>query len=180
MASFTERIVGAARLDTRIYEEVEADPRAMGQAMATVALAAIAAGIGAVRAPGPILSLVGAFIGWFAWALLTFFIGTKLLPEPQTRADLGQLLRTTGFSAAPGMLRVLGILPILGRLAVVVASIWQLVAMVVAVRQALDYSSNGRAIAVCLIGFLVYVAIALFLGLFVGLGLALLGGLFGR
>jgi Yip1 domain len=180
MASFTERIVGAARLDTRIYEEVEADPNAMGQAMATVALAAIAAGIGAVHGPGPIVSLLGAFIGWFAWALLTFFIGTKLLPEPQTRADLGQLLRTTGFSAAPGMLRVLGIVPILGRLAVVVASIWQLVAMVVAVRQALDYTSTGRAIAVCLIGFLVYVAIALFLGLFVGLGAALLGGVLGR
>jgi len=180
MTSFTERLVGALRLDTRIYEEVEADPNAMGQAMGTVALAAIAAGIGSLRGPGPIASLLGAFIGWFAWALLTFFIGTKLLPEPQTRADLGQLLRTTGFSAAPGILRVLGIVPVLGQLVVVVASIWQLVAMVVAVRQALDYSSTGRAVAVCLIGFLVYVAIALFLGLFVGLGLALLGGILGR
>ena len=37
--SFTDRVVGAIKLDPKVYEEVEADPNAMGQAIGVVALA---------------------------------------------------------------------------------------------------------------------------------------------
>ena len=177
MTSFTDRIIGAARLDPQIYEEVEADQTAMGQAMAVVVLAGIAAGIGAARG-GLGAGLVGglaALVGWFIWAGLTYYIGAKVIPEPQTQADLGQLLRTIGFSAAPGFLKVLGILPVLGGILVFLASVWQLVAMVVAVRHALDYTSIGRAVLVCLIGFIVYLVVTLAIMLAVG-GVAVLGG----
>ncbi len=98
-------------------------------------------------------------MGWFAWAFLIYVIGTKLLPEPQTHADVGQLLRTTGFSAAPGLLRVLGIIPLLGPVIMLIIAIWMLVAMIIAVRQALDYTSTWRAIGVSVIGWIVYMAI---------------------
>jgi hypothetical protein len=161
-ASLIERAIGAAKLDVATYEEVEHDPNALGQAMTVVVVAAVASGIGGLRGGvmPAIVGVFGALVGWFIWAFLTYIIGTKLLPEPQTQADMGQLLRTIGFSAAPGVLNVLQIVPILGMLVALVAGVWQLVAMVIAVRQALDYKSTGRAVGVCLIGFVVYLMIA--------------------
>jgi len=178
MASFSERLMGAARLDVNTYEEVEADTTATGQALIVVVLSSLAAGIGSIGDVGVVGILgitVSALIGWFIWAGLTFLIGTKMLPEPQTKSDMGELLRTIGFASSPGLLRVLGILPLLGGLVSLVASIWMLVAMVVAVRQALDYKSTGRAVAVCLIGFVVYmVAIFGMMAVF-GAGASLMG-----
>lgn len=151
-------MLGAAKLDVHTYEEVEADTSAMGQSMWVVVLSSIAAGIGSGEGiVGLVVGSLAALIGWFVWALLTYLIGTKMLAEPQTEADVGQLLRTTGFSASPGVVRVLGIIPGLGMLVVGIANIWMLVSMVVAVRQALDYSSTWRAVGVCLIGWLVLV-----------------------
>lgn len=175
MASFTERMIGAARLDAATYNEVEADETATSQAMLVVVLSSVAAGIGAggVGVMGLLLGTVLALLGWGAWAFVAYFIGTKFLAEPQTQADWGQLLRTLGFASTPGVLRVLGIVPALGGVISFAASLWMLAAMVVAVREALDYESTGRAVAVCLIGFVVYLAIAVGLG--VALGLAGLG-----
>ena len=158
MASFVNRMLRAAKLDVHLYEEVEADTTAMGQAMAVVVISSLAAGLGGVTtggALGIVLGLIGALLGWFVWAFLTYLIGTKLLPEPQTKADLGQLLRTIGFSSSPGLIRVFGIIPGLMMLVFVVAGIWMFVAMVVAVRQALDYKSTLRAVIVCIIGWLI-------------------------
>ena len=156
MATLVERAIGAARLDPATYEEVEADTNALGQAMTVVVVAALASGIGASGGHGfrMIPGVIGALVGWFVWALTVYVVGTRLLPQPETKADLGELLRTTGFAAAPGVVSVLGLLPIVGGLAMLVAWLWQLAAMVVAVRQALDYTTTGHAVAVCVIGFI--------------------------
>jgi hypothetical protein len=114
MASFTERMIRAAKLDVNLYEEVEADKNAMGQAMGAVILSSVAAGIGTIGTTGLkglVLGTITALAAWFIWAFLTYFIGTRLLPEPQTKADYGELLRTIGFSSSPGVLRVVGIIP---------------------------------------------------------------------
>ena len=158
MSSFANRMVRAAKLDVNLYEEVEADKQAMGQAMGVVVLASLAAGIGSVGTTGIrglLLGTVAALAGWFIWALITFFVGTKLLPEPQTEADYGELLRTTGFSSSPGVFRILGVVPLLGIIIFVVCGIWMLVAMIIAVRQALDYKSTWRAVGVCFIGWII-------------------------
>ena len=92
MASFTDRMIRAAKLDAALYEEVEADKGAMGQAMGVVILSSVAAGIGTISAAGInglIFGTIVALLGWFIWAFLTYFIGTRLLPEPQTKADMG-------------------------------------------------------------------------------------------
>lgn len=90
---------------------------------------------------------------------LGYIIGTKLLPEPQTKADMGELLRTIGFSSSPGVLRIFGFIPFLGAIITFVSGIWMLVAMIIAVRQALDYKSTWRAIGVCVIGFIIYIIV---------------------
>ena len=162
MTSFAQRMIGAAKLDLKIYEEVEADKNALGQALGVVLIASLAAGIGTLSragAGGLVIGLIAALVGWFIWAFLTYLIGTKLLPEPQTKSDMGELLRTIGFSSSPGVIRVLGIIPALEMIAFLVAGIWMLVAMVVAVRQALDYSSTWRAAGVCVIGWIIQVII---------------------
>jgi len=157
MANFGNRIIRAAKLDVALYEEVEADKSSLGQAMGVVILSSIAAGIGSTSA-GILEMLIGvvvALAGWYIWAYLTYFIGTKLLPEPQTKADHGELLRTIGFSSSPGLIRVLGVVPVMRGIVFLIAAIWMLVAMVIAVRQALDYTGTLRAIGVCAIGWII-------------------------
>ncbi len=151
-------MIRAAKLDPQVYEEVEADKTAMGQAIGVVVLSSLAGGVGFLQEGGLIgmaIGAIGALLGWFVWAFLTYIIGTKLLPEPQTQADHSELLRTIGFSSAPGIIRVFGIIPGAQTIVNLIAGAWMLVAMVIAVRQALDYHSTYRAIGVCLIGWLV-------------------------
>lgn len=163
MSSFTDRMIRAAKLEPTIYEEVEHDRGAMGQAAGVVVLSSVAAGVGSMLQTdlltGLILGTIAALLGWLIWAFLTWIIGTKLLPEQATEADMGQLLRTIGFASAPGLLRVLGIVPAIGGLLVLLCNVWMLAAMVVAVRQALDYESTWRAVGVCVIGWLVLVVL---------------------
>ena len=174
MALFTDRMIRAAKLDVTLYEEVEADKGAMGQAMGVVILSSVAAGIGTIGTAGIkglVFGTIVALLGWFVWAFLTYFIGTRLLPEPQTKADYGELLRTIGFSSSPGVLRVFAIIPMLGAILNFIIGIWMLVAMVIAVRQALDYKSTWRAVGVCLIGWIVQIVIfGIFFGLAGGFG----------
>ena len=157
--SMIERMIRASRLDINMFEEVEADTSATNQALLIVALVALATGIASLGTTGPIGLLVGvvlAIAGWALWAWIVHLIGTKIMPSHSTHADWGQLARTLGFAQSPGILRVLGLVPVVGNIIFAVASIWMLVAMVVAVRQALDYTSTWRAIAVVLIGFIPY------------------------
>jgi hypothetical protein len=172
MSQFVDRMIRAAKLDAHVYEEVEADKSAMGQAIGVVALSSLAGGVGFMQVAGMtglVIGTVASLLGWYIWAFLTYIIGTKLLPEPQTHADHGELLRTIGFSSAPGIIRVLAILPGLNTIVNFLAGAWMLVAMVIAVRQALDYQSTYRAIGVCVIGWLVQAAI-------LGLLIAMMGG----
>ena len=157
MKNLMSRMIRAAKLDVSVYEEVEADKSTFNQSVAVVVLSSIAAGVGT---PAPIglgtiiAGTIGALIGWFVWSFITFFIGTKLLPEEGTKATYGELLRTIGFSSSPGLLRFLALITPLAPIVFFVTGIWMLVAMVVAVKQALDYKSTGRAIGVCIIGWL--------------------------
>ncbi len=164
MSSFTERLIGAIRLDSSVYEDVEHDESAMGQAMTVVVVSSLASTLNSLREEGLFAFLVGALlalIGWLLWAWVCQWVGTKLLPAPQTDADLFQVLRTTGFSAAPGVICLLLIFPIVGPLFWIIGKLWMLVAMVVALKVALDYDSVGRAVAVCLVGFFVYVLVSI-------------------
>lgn len=161
MSSYGNRLIRAIKLEPELYEEVEADRGATGHAILTVVLASLAAGLGG-QLSGSLYGLglhtLVTLVGWYVWAFLSYFIGTRFLPQTQTRADMGELLRCTGFSAAPGLFQVLGIIPGIGTLVRLIAWVWMLAAFVVAVRQALDYTGTGRALAVCLIGWVALMA----------------------
>jgi hypothetical protein len=170
---FVMRLIGAIALDPVTYEEVEADRSATGQALLVVVLSSVGAGIGARGlGSGSLQSMVFisalSLIAWALWAVLTYQIGVNLMPEAQTQADVGELLRTTGFSAAPGMLRIFGVVPGAAIPAFTITAVWMLVAMIVGVRQALDYQSTARAVAVCGLGWALALAFAIGLGLVFG------------
>jgi hypothetical protein len=170
---FAERLIGAAAGDPAVYEDVEVDESATAEAMLTVLMSSLAAGVG-IRGLGgrSVESLVAistaALLLWAAWALLTFQIGTRLLPQSQTRSSVGELLRTLGFATAPGCLRILGVIPGVTIPVFALTAVWMLGTMVVAVRQALDYDTTVRAVAVCLVGWALAVAVAVLLGVLWG------------
>ncbi len=152
--TLTDRMVGAAMLRNEVYEEVEADGRANGQAALVVALVAVAAAVGGVGGGtgGIVTGILSAYIGWLLWSGVTYLIGTKLLGGTATWSEL---LRTIGFAQSPGVLYVIGVIPLLGWLANLVVAFWVLIAVIVAIRQALDFRT-GRAILTSLIGFIPY------------------------
>ena len=154
MASFAERMTGAMKADVRTFEEIEADQNALPQAVAVIVIAGLASLIGNVFRVGIIggfMFLIVTLCSYALWALVVVFIGTKLMPEPTTKADFNEGFRVMGFTAAPGVFNVLAIIPFLGPVISFVIWIWMIVVGVVAVRQVLDYSNTGRAIIVCLI-----------------------------
>lgn len=164
MSSFTARLIGTSTLRAAAYEEVEADTSATRQAFFVVLLSALATGIGALGNSGwagILWQVAVALVGWWVWAWVTCRIGTRLLPTPETVSDQGELLRVVGFSSAPGITRLLMLAPPLALPVLVISTLWMLVAMVVGVRQALDYESTLRAVAVCAIGFPIYLILLL-------------------
>jgi hypothetical protein len=158
MKMLIKQMIRASRFDAEMYEQVEADRASTGAAVLIVIIASIAAAIGSgARGPISIVSAtVALLITWIFWVGLTYFIGTRLLPGPQTHADVGEVLRTTGFSASPGVLRIFGALPGVGLPIFIGVTIWMLVTFVVAIRHALDFASSGRALAVCVLGWLLH------------------------
>lgn len=170
MNTLVARVQRALRLDPAVYEEIEGDTSATGQALMVVVLAALCAGLGGAGLggiQGVIGLVIGSILGWLLWAAIIYLVGGRLLAQSQTQVDMGQLLRTMGLAQSPGLLRIFGIVPLLGGLVVLVAQVWMLAAMVVAVRHALDYTSTARAVVVVMLGFLGYVlALALIAAMF--------------
>ena len=162
--TFLARVAGALRLDPAVYEDVEHDPSALPQALVVVVFSSVATGIGSVHPQAAALVVPGtlfALAGWVAWSSLIYLIGTRLVPQVQTEADIGQLMRTTGFASAPGLLGLIGLAPGVGWLLMLAVSVWMAAAMLIAVRQALDFTSVWRALGVVVIGWLAYLSLLL-------------------
>ena len=156
--SMIARMQGAARLQVDVYVEVEADATATAQAAGVVGIVAIASALGGLQAgaAGFLGGLVAAYIGWIIWSAVTYLIGDKLLGGTAT---WGELLRTLGFAQSPGVLFLLGSIPLLGWLIRFVVSIWILIAAIIAIRQALDFST-GRALLTAVLGWIAYLVLA--------------------
>jgi hypothetical protein len=182
-SSLIDRMIRAARLDPALYEEVERDETAMTQALLVVVISSLSAGIGSALSQalagesvagigfGLAVGLFSALVVWFIWAFITNFVGTSFLGGT---AEFGELLRTLGFSNAPGALLILSFIPGLGGFLSFTVWIWGLAAMVVAVRQALDFST-GRAILTCIIGWIVAIILLTIIGIVLAIPMVLLG-----
>jgi hypothetical protein len=176
MASFQDRVVGAMRLNVATFEEVEHDASATAQAAMVVGAAALSAGLASGVGHAAFGVLVG-LMGWAIGAFVLLVVGTKLLPGKNTQADYGQMLRTMGFAQAIGLFGILAIIPLLGYLIWFVIQVWILIAMVIAVRQALDYDDTIRAVIVCVVAWAIMIVVSMIFAIF-GFGAAMLGSAF--
>jgi len=164
--TFGDRVIGAMKLEPNAFEDVERDPTAIGQAVGVIVLAAVSAGIGNIYwggLSGIVTGALTSLIGFLIWSLIVWLVGTKLMPEPTTKADFPETFRVLGFSAAPGLLSFISIIPLLGYLIMFVIWLWQMASMIVAVKAVLDYSTIGKAIVVVLIGFIINLIITFLL-----------------
>jgi len=184
--TFGDRVVGALKLDANTFEDIERDPTAMGQAVGIIALAALASNLGQIWRLGFGVMLIGvcsSLVGYVIWSVVVWLAGTKLMPDPATKADFPETFRTIAFAAAPGLIGVVTIIPFLGWVLMLILTpvilIWSMAAMVVAVRSVLDYSETFKAVIVVLIGFVVYVVFWMTMA-FLSFGAAVVGGMFGR
>ena len=159
------RIIGVLTLNVNTYEEIEADKNATIQAFSIVVLSSIVTAIILKPETGFSLanfistSIIGIFL-WALWALVTMFIGTKLLPTQETSSNWGELARTLGFAQSPKVLLIFAFfVPGMALPVFVAVSIWVLIATVIAVRQALDYTSTLRAVLVTMLSYIPYTII---------------------
>ena len=165
--NYFQRLKKAIFLDVAFYEEVEKDKKFNDQAMMTVVLVSVVQGfmIAGFAPIALVQGILGSLIRFLIWAFFISFVGTRILPEPETESNTGELIRTLGFAYAPGLLVVLKIFPIISTFIDPVVTILQLAAMTIAVRQALDFNSTVRAVGVCIVAFiLMIVTLTLFIG----------------
>lgn len=149
----TERIIRALRLDANLFEEVERDRNATGQALTVVVIAAISSGIASLLALEfltAILAVPLAFLAWVVGSYFAYIVGTSLFKTPETRTSLGECLRVLGFAQAPGIFSFITFVPILGALAALVIGIWTFIAGVIGIRQAMEFSTL-RAVGTVLV-----------------------------
>jgi hypothetical protein len=165
--NYFQRLQKAIMLDVSFYEEVENDKKFTDQAMMTVVLVSIVQGL-MIAGFAPIAlvqGILGSLVRFIIWAFFIAFVGTRILPEPETKSNTGELIRTLGFAYAPGLLVILKVLPFINSFVDPIVVILQLAAMTIAVRQALDFNSTVRAVGVCIVAFLLMiVALTLFIG----------------
>jgi hypothetical protein len=177
MASFGERVVGAMRLDANTFEEIERDPTAMGQAAGVIVLAAVSMGVGNLfwgGMSGIVFRIIIGLIAYVCWAVIVWIVGTKVMPDPNTKADFAETFRVIAFAASPGVLGIITIIPILGWLLSFILWLWQFVAMIVAVKAVLDYNDYLKPIVVVIIGWIVYAVVwALLATIFIGSALVM-------
>jgi hypothetical protein len=165
--NYFQRLQKAIMLDVSFYEEVENDKKFTDQAMMTVVFVSIVQGL-MIAGFAPIAlvqGILGSLVRFIIWAFFIAFVGTRILPEPETKSNTGELIRTLGFAYAPGLLVILKVLPFINSFVDPIVVILQLAAMTIAVRQALDFNSTVRAVGVCIVAFLLMiVALTLFIG----------------
>ncbi len=166
--SLITTLSNAIALDANFYENACNTPGTLQIDRIIVVLAAVSHAVGGAvillidRVSPPILALavlvdIATVIGgYYFWTLTIWKIGQWLQPNHPTYQDL---LGPIGFAYATQVLNFLTLIPLLGRPIELVLAVWSLLAVIVAVRQGLDISTQ-RAVLICLVGWpLVQVAI---------------------
>jgi len=182
MGNLADKMIRAARLDANFYVQVMNDPAAIRQALLVVLIYSSFAGIGAGLLTLPdvdagqfvlnlFVGLFSALVLWFVWSFVTYFIGTTLFKGPQTPwrviATYGELLRAIGFAATPGILLIFILIPLIGIFLSLAACVWMFIATVIAVREALDFST-WRSICTCFVSGILHLVFAILIILVLG------------
>jgi hypothetical protein len=181
MASFQDRIVGAAKAQPSTFAEVMADPSALTQAAVIVAVGAISGALGNLFRWGMIggvtsviLSPVTSLIGWVVGGAVLWVVGTKVITGARTTTDLPQTLRTIGFAQVPMLAGILAVIPILGPLVSLVLALYAFYLALIATRELFGYPDLVKAFLAVLIAAVVMFVTFMILAV-MGLGAGMVG-----
>ena len=154
---FINRVYRSVKIDPEVFDEVQKDKHATIAAGAVVVMSSLAAGIAAshLGAVNFFLAPVLSLVTWFVWAYIVYFVGVKLFPDTKTKTTHLSLLRSIGFSSAPGMIRIFGFSEDLMTVTFIGSAFWMLACMVVAVKQTLNYKSLWKSLGVVIIAWFV-------------------------
>lgn len=177
MNGMINRVVRAASLDKKLYQEVEADPSLNQEALTVVIIVSIIGAVGAFLSGifsgqigsafwGLFVTILLGIASYFIWSYVTHFIGKSLF---QASSTPGEVLRVLGYASGPRALTIFSFIPCLGGLISLVAGIWALVAGFIGVQEALDLDTTKTLITV-VIGWILIFFINLLVGSVMGLG----------
>ena len=184
-----DRMTRAAKMDITLYEEAERDPTLNEEAFRIVLLVAGAAGIGALLGGLFGGSLVAGIVGgivqaalivvmYYLWSWLVLLVGTKMF---NGTSDMGEVRRAVAYAYTPNLAQVFSFIPVLGGLLGLAAGIWALVLGVVAVRQAMNFTTGTAVGTVIIAALIAGVIVGVIFGILSGILLALgIGGMMMR
>ena len=157
---FLNIIFKSIKLDKSLYT----DSRNFGEASIYFAgLIMILDGVaGAVAANTVIKTAIGmsgltAILTWFIWAILIYVLGVKIFPDKQTNVSCKKVLTPVGFAHAPGLLRFFAVTPELMIPIIFITQFWIFAALIISIRQILNFKSNLKSFGIIFLSFLIIV-----------------------
>ena len=157
---FLNIIFKSIKLDKSLYT----DSRNFGEASIYFAgLIMILDGVaGAVAANTVIKTAIGlsgltAILTWFIWAILIYVLGVKIFPDKQTKVSFKKVLTVVGFAHAPGLLRFFAVTPELMIPIIFITQFWIFAALIISIRQILNFKSNLKSFGIIFLSFLIIV-----------------------
>ncbi len=145
------RMFRAIKLDQSFFEEVAAESSLQPHSVWAVAIFAMATSFGFFSAAGGTavnIALITTMIAWYVWAFSIFYIGSRFFSVEKESADRKTVMRIVAFAAAPGLIRLMGIIPQLAIVVMVVSSVWILIAAVLGLRKVYTQTSTANIAAV--------------------------------
>ncbi|MFH1414945.1 MAG: hypothetical protein ABIH89_02530 [Elusimicrobiota bacterium] len=167
MKQLIARILRVLKLEDELYREVESVPDAISEAVIIVIISSIAAGIGSlgkIGLTGIIIITLGSLVNWIIWAFLVYFIATNIIRGSRVYLSQGDFLRVVGFASAPGIIRILALLPGMYYIVHIIAHLWMIASMIVAVREVFMFEKTSGAVKVSIVGWVFMVLAAFVLG----------------
>jgi hypothetical protein len=152
MRTFISRMIDAAKLDSSLFEELINDPTTQGQSVWVVAIFAMATGFGLFSRAGALAvnsCLVTTFFAWYFWSFTLYFAGTYLFRDAGKKADRKTVMRVMAFASAPGILRLLGVIPQTSVILFIVTSVWIIAASVMGIKMAFEIPTTGKVLLLC-------------------------------
>lgn len=154
MKALFNRMLRAIKLDRHLFEEIVSDPSIQGQSIWAVAIYAMATGFGTFSMIGGTavnIGLLSAMIAWYVWAFSLFYFGTRFLGGRTTSVDRKTIMRVTAFACAPGIFRLLGIIPKTTTIVFIVTSLWILIAAVIGLKAVFSESHSSKLAALTIV-----------------------------
>lgn len=159
------RMIRAIRLDQSLFDEVISDPKTQGHSYWVVAILAMATGYGMFSRAGSMAVNIGlavTFLSWYVWAFTVYFAGTRMFHAEPSRIDRKTVLRVMAFASAPGVLRILGVIPNMALIVFLCTSAWIIVAGAAGIKLIFKMERMGKAILLCTATWLVVLFLQIF------------------